>query len=349
MQLVVLSLIVLLAGAVGKSIRESDISTAGRYDYVVSVPDIHGDLEALLRSLWLAKVEIDGSDSAGSFENFTKLFEKGEFLGITKRVLIVQTGDIVDRGAQSLSCYKAMDRIDKVLGWDLVNLIGNHEVMTMAGQADHYAHENDIAEFGSLEARRASFSKGGPMWKKITDSFLFMVRVQTGNEAALFVHAGLDSRWLSKLRKDLVSVGQINEFLISELKKDPSTNFLSSASSPVWTRDLANGKEKNVCDRLLPKVLERFNVNRMIVGHTPQQNLMADVRCNSTLILADVAMSRWMGSGKFGNPSAFLFQLGNDGSILERIYSVYWKGAKEQSVDQLIYQPEPNHEGLQEL
>jgi hypothetical protein len=345
-----LLLIGLIQTVCGRGLRESDISTAGRYDYVVSIPDIHGDLDVLLRSLWMAKVEIDGHDSAGSFERFTHIFNSGESLATSKRVLVVQTGDIIDRGAQSLSCYKAMEKVDKVLAWDLVNLIGNHEVMTMAGEADHYAHPSDIAEFGSLDARRASFSKGGPMWKMITDSFLFMVRVQTGQESTLFVHAGLDSRWVSKLNKNLQSVSQINEFLINELKRDASSSFLASASSPVWTRDLANGKENQVCDRLLPKVLERFNVTRMVVGHTPQQNLMADVRCNSKLILADVAMSRWMGSGKFGNPSAFLFQLSNDGSTLARIYSVYWKGAKEQTVDQLIYQPESSPEGgIQEL
>ena len=329
------------------SLRESNISTAGRYDYVVSIPDIHGDLEVLLRSLWMTKVEIDGSDSAGSFDNFKVLFSANTTMTSSKRVLVIQTGDIIDRGAASLSCYRAIWKVEKVLGWDLINLIGNHEVMTMAGEADNYAHPGDIAEFGSIEARRAAFSKGGPMWKVITDSFLFMVRVEMGiNESTLFVHAGIDSRWVSKLSKNIQSISQLNEFLLTELRKDAQSGYLASASSPVWTRDLANGKEKPVCDKLLPKVLERFKAKRMVVGHTPQQSLVANVRCNATLILADVAMSRWMGSGQFGNPSAFLFQLGNDGSALERIYSVYWEGA---TVDQLIYQPEESAGGIQEL
>lgn len=340
-----------------RNIRESEIKTAGRYDYVVSLPDVHGDLDTLLRALWMTKTEIDGSESAGNFETFKSLFteaittENSEVkkLPPKQRVLLIQTGDIIDRGAASLSCYKAIWQVEKILGWDLVNLIGNHEVMTMAGEADNYAHPGDIAEFGSLKARRAAFAKGGPFWKTITDSFLFMVKVEMGSEeSTLFVHAGLDAKWISQLKKNIVTISDLNEFLIAELKKNPSSNYLASASSPIWTRDLAQGSDKKVCNNALPKVLDLMKVTRMVVGHTPQQSLSTGVRCDAKLLLADVAMSRWMGSGKFGNPAAVIFRLKDDGNKLARIYNMYWKGAKEESVDQLIYQPS-EHANPQEL
>jgi hypothetical protein len=351
------SLYLLLLSVTGKTLRESDINTAGRYDFVVSIPDVHGDLEVMLRALWMAKVEVDGADLAGNFEIFRKSFEdavkaNGENikpLQSSKRVLLIQTGDIIDRGAASLSCYKAIWQVENVLGWDVVNLFGNHEVMTMAAIADNYAHPKDIQEFGSIEARRAAFAPGGPLWKRLTDTYLFMVRVQMAkDDSTLFVHAGLDHKWLSKLRQDMRSIGQINEFLIAEVKRDPESNFLASASSPIWTRDLANGKGKKVCDTLLPKVLDFMKVERMVVGHTPQESLSTAVKCDAKLILADVAMSRWMGSGKLGNPSALIFQLANDGADLQRVYNVYWKGSQGQSIDQLIYQPN-GQAGIQEL
>lgn len=352
----------LLVGLVGLSfgaqrLRESDISTAGRYDYVVSIPDIHGDLDGLVRTLWMAKVEIDGTDLAGDFmafqSNFVQAIQNGQVTKTftpTKRVLVIQTGDIIDRGAASLSCYKAIWLVDRILGWDLVNLIGNHEVMTMAGEADHYAHPGDVAEFGSLQARRAAFSEGGPMWREIVDSFLFMVRVRMGeSESSLFVHAGLDARWISRFYKDFEDLSRINQFLISELRKNPSSEILVSASSPIWTRGLAKDGDKSVCLRQLPKVLELAKVKRMVVGHTPQQTLTTAAKCDATLILADVAMSRWMGSGKHGNPSALIFQLRDNGKRLERIYNLYWKGAKGEAVDQLIYQSETENRAPLEL
>ena len=338
-----------LGVCLGRKLRESDISTIGRYDYVVSIPDVHGDLEGLLRTLWMAKIEIDGSENGGTFDSFKAVFNEklktgdeqvtNPLLGGSKRVLMIQTGDIVDRGASSLSCYKAIWLAESILGWDLINLIGNHEVMSMAGEADNYAHPSDVAEFGSLKARRAAFGNGGPLWKKITDNFLFMVRIRMGeSDSTLFLHAGLDARWMSKFSTDFSNLSEINEKLLGELRKNPSSDVLVSSGSPIWTRDLAQGSDNTVCARQLPKVLEMAKVKRMVVGHTPQESLTTASRCDARLILADVAMSRWMGSGKFGNPSALIFQLGDEGKRLDRIYNMYWKGAKDQSVDQLIYQ-----------
>ena len=350
----------LVVAVISALVSAREISTADKYDYVVSVPDIHGDLDVLLRSLWMARGEIEGAEAAGSFPAFKTLFSNavaGAPAAVspapTKRVLVVQTGDIIDRGAESLSCYKAIWQVEKVMGWTLINLIGNHELMTIAGQADHYAHPNDIKEFGSLAARRAAFSPGGKVWKRITDDFFFMARVSFGDsENVLFVHAGMHPKWIKTLKTKTgdTSIGGMNKFLMDELKRNPNSDFLSSAVSPVWTREMAQDTDSVVCSNLLPQVLTALNVTRIVVGHTPQEALVSTARCDARIVLADVAMSRWMGSGKFGNPAALIFALADNGSKLERIYNVYWKGANEQVVDQLIYQPgEPAGSDAQEL
>jgi hypothetical protein len=323
-----------------------EVSTQGRYDYVVSIPDVHGDLDVLLRALWMAHVEMTGKDVEGSFDRFRSVFQnaiKGQSvapISNNQRVLAIQTGDIIDRGAQSLSCYKAVWVIKSLLGWDLLNLIGNHEVMTMAGQADHYAHSDDVSEFGSLSARRAAFSPGGKIWKRITDEFRFMSKVKMGTtESVLFVHAGVHPKWLNRVSAKIRtegSIDEINSFLMDELRKNPSSDFLASALSPVWTREMAQDTESVVCGRLLPPIRKNLDIDRIVVGHTPQQTLMTATRCENRIILADVAMSRWMGSGKDGNPSALMFALSDNGNSLERIYNLYWK--KGQVVDQVLVQ-----------
>ena len=331
---------------------KSEIATDGRYDFVVSIPDIHGDLDVLLRALWIAAVEVDGLIDTPDFDVFRLSVAKqveasdiAEELEDVKplsnsRVLLVNTGDIVDRGPKSLSCYKAIWAAERVLGWTLINLIGNHEVMTIAGQADLYAHPDDISEFGGIKARRAQFGRGGKLWKKITDDFRFMLRVSVGtNDSTLFVHAGIDPAWLNVMtKKGFTSVLQMNTFLTAELKRNPLSEFISAVDSPVWTRHLAEDPDASVCQSSLSKVLAFFNVNRIVVGHTPQKSLRTMARCNGQLLLADVAMSRWMGSGKFGNPSAMIFVLSDAGSVLQRTYNVYWNHHEQKTNSQVLFE-----------
>jgi hypothetical protein len=318
----------------------SIISTAGVYDYIVSVPDVHGDIDILLRSLWMAKNDIEGV--VGGFEDFRKEIElemkkpDSKLVVPPTKILLIQTGDIIDRGPNSKSCYEAIWAAERVLGWKLVNLLGNHEAMTIAGQADHYAHKGDVSEFGSLEARRAEFSPGGRYWKKITDEFLIMVKVHVGDERVLFVHAGINPAYINRLKKDKFKnktidtpdelIEQLNVFLMTELKQSPRSSYLSHEQSPIWTRDLASANEKTACNTLFPKVVTMLNITRMVVGHTPQQNLLTGNRCGGNLLLADVAMSRWMGSGQNGNPAVLVFRLKDNGALLGKISNLYWKG-----------------------
>ncbi len=319
----------------------SVINTEAKYDYIVSVPDVHGDLEILIRSLWMAKSSIDKTENV-SFDSFHKsvvdymanddVLSSSPKAEYASRVLLVQTGDIVDRGPASLSCYKALWAAARdVLKWDLVNLYGNHEVMSMAGQADHYAHPNDIKEFGSLNARRNEFAAGGKLWKKLTSEFQFMLKVVVGDEKVLFVHAGIAPNYIKAVSKKLSDnkgdiVVSLNEFLHNEVVKNPSSDYLVSAQSPIWTRDMAQGSDKQICKNMLPAVMRLMDITRIVVGHTPQETLVTGNRCDGHLLLADVAMSRWMGSGHNGNPSVIVFSLSNNGSKLDKIVNLYWKG-----------------------
>lgn len=336
-----------IIGSVGSQSHPSVISTADKYDFIVSVPDVHGDLYILLRSLWLARNYVGkSSNDVISFTDFRSQVEKERVspgsTGDVPRpptVLLIQTGDIIDRGPSSRTSYEALWAAEKVLNWKLVNLLGNHEVMTMAGQADHYAHPSDVAEFGSLKSRRAEFSPGGKIWKKISDEYLIMAKVKIGDgsvsENILFVHAGINLDYILKLQQmrlgnsDLRSdelVVKVNDVLMAELRRKPDTEWLGHPESPIWTRTIANADDKIACQMLFPKIKSHFGISRMIVGHTPQEKLVTGNRCDSTLLLADVAMSRWMGSGEQGNPAVLIFVLGNNGTELESIKNLFWKG-----------------------
>jgi hypothetical protein len=157
-----------------------------------------------------------------------------------------------------------------------------------------------------------------------------MLKVVVGDEKVLFVHAGVHPKYITAIRNKIseeedVVVG-MNKFLLNEVIKNPSSDYLVSANSPIWTRDLAQGSDKQICRNMLPAVMRMMDVTRIVVGHTPQETLVTGNRCNGRLLLADVAMSRWMGSGNNGNPSVVLFSVTDNGKRLGRIVNLYWKG-----------------------
>ena len=55
-----------------------EISTEGRFNYTVSIADVHGDADALLHSLWISRNHIAASSSGKeiSFEDFKEVIAK---------------------------------------------------------------------------------------------------------------------------------------------------------------------------------------------------------------------------------------------------------------------------------
>ena len=56
-----------------------EISTTGRFNHIVSIADVHGDSDSLLRSLWISRNHIAASTPGGdqlSFQDFEQVIEK---------------------------------------------------------------------------------------------------------------------------------------------------------------------------------------------------------------------------------------------------------------------------------
>ena len=79
-----------------------------------TVGDIHGDYTALTKILRKAEL-ID---------------LKGQWVG--NETILVQTGDIVDRGKDTIACYRFMQGLRgdaEKKGGTVVSLLGNHEIV----------------------------------------------------------------------------------------------------------------------------------------------------------------------------------------------------------------------------
>ncbi|GAA6032125.1 hypothetical protein JCM8097_007085 [Rhodosporidiobolus ruineniae] len=127
---------------------------------VVAVADIHGDLPHLMRILRRAElVDLKGQWTGGE-------------------TILVQTGDIVDRGPDTIAIYRYLQTLRpqaEKAGGGLLSLMGNHEVMNYLGDW-RYVTKEDIASFGGERNRREAMSTGwiGQEWR---GNYSFTARV----------------------------------------------------------------------------------------------------------------------------------------------------------------------------
>ncbi|EGG06288.1 uncharacterized protein MELLADRAFT_74879 [Melampsora larici-populina 98AG31] len=209
---------------------------------VVAIGDLHGDLPHAVRVLRLAEL-ID---------------MRNKWIG--KKTVLVQTGDIVDRGRDTIVLYQLMDRLRneaKAAGGAVVSLLGNHEYMNALGDW-RYVTEEDIETFGGKKNRRKLMSSEGwigESWLKnynttarvpyilSTDSNLNQVPIDPStyfetfqdksskpnpflNSAIAFVHGGITPEYAKIGISEINRIGQ--SFLNRSLQNPKPTGGLPS-------------------------------------------------------------------------------------------------------------------------
>lgn len=250
----------------------------------MAVGDIHGDLEAARRALNLAgAMDADGHWSGG-------------------RLVLVQTGDILDRGDQEpeiLDLFDSLATEARAGGGAVLLLNGNHELMN-AYQDFRYVTDDGFADYASTSppafpdsaflaldpaqrGRAAAFLPGGPMGRRLARR---NTAVAVGN--TLFVHGGI-----LPANVDL-GLDSLNARVRAWLLGDASQpEWIRGDDSPVWTRVYSNEPSQGACDTL-SNVLERLGMARMVVGHTVQRTGITAF-CGGRVWAIDVGMARHYG------------------------------------------------------
>ncbi|KAL1739079.1 Metallo-dependent phosphatase-like protein [Schizophyllum fasciatum] len=118
--------------------------------HIVAVGDLHGDLPNALKVLKFSGV-ID---------------EAGDWTGIPD--FFVQTGDIIDRGDDTIPLFDLMDKLRAqapATGGVVLSHLGNHEWMNAIGDW-RYVYPSEIKTFGSVSERQEMLSTGriGRTW-----------------------------------------------------------------------------------------------------------------------------------------------------------------------------------------
>lgn len=118
--------------------------------HIVAVGDLHGDMLNARRVLQFSGVVDDYGNWTGHADFF------------------VQTGDIIDRGDDTIALFDWMDQLrEQALstGGTVLTHLGNHEWMNAMGDW-RYVYPTEIKTFGSISARKKMISTGriGRSW-----------------------------------------------------------------------------------------------------------------------------------------------------------------------------------------
>ncbi|KAH7926120.1 Metallo-dependent phosphatase [Leucogyrophana mollusca] len=117
---------------------------------IIAVGDLHGDIVNAARVLQMAGVVDAELAWSGNVD------------------VLVQTGDIIDRGDDTIELFEWFDELREQahgVGGIIVSLLGNHEVMNAIGDW-RYVYPSEIDTFGSVAARQKALSTGwlGNTW-----------------------------------------------------------------------------------------------------------------------------------------------------------------------------------------
>jgi hypothetical protein len=252
---------------------------------IVAMGDLHGDLEAARQALQLAGA-IDESDH-----------------WIGGDLILVQTGDQLDRGDGEQAILELLDRLQdeaEAAGGAVHLLNGNHELMnarpdlryvTEGGFADFQDSlviaENDsllLAHEPAHRGRVAAFRPGGPYAKMLAERPVVLII-----EGNVFVHGGVLPMHLDYGIERLNS--EVRDWLLGE--GEPPA-FIHTRESPTWTRNYSDEVDTDDCLQL-SEVLERLGATRMIVGHTVQENGITPL-CDSKVWCIDSGISEYYGN-----------------------------------------------------
>ena len=221
------------------------------------------------------------SDLHGRFDLFAAILKAGEVINDNYEWIygnnhLVINGDIFDRGADVLPILWLIYKLEfeaKAVGGMVTTILGDHEELVMRDNLKYtYAKYNTLSQ-------RAMNMTYGKMWG-LTNVMGNWLRSKNTIQIVgenLYVHAGLSKAFMEREE----TIPEINELVAKSIyltkeerkKQFPDiADFLYSDSynGPLWYRGMVKtGSEYSpIKDADVQTLLDEYNVERIIVGHT---------------------------------------------------------------------------------
>jgi len=252
---------------------------------LVAIGDVHGDLAATREALRIAGA-IDASDR-----------------WIGGDLVVVQTGDQLDRGDDERAILDLLDRLRgeaAAAGGALHVLNGNHELMNVAGDLRYVTAAGflDFQDVPGLDlagaqaqnvpaqarARFMAFAPGGPYARRLADRNVVQIVGDT-----VFVHGGVLPEHVR------YGLDRMNREVQAWLRGEAEvpTQVALDDQSPVWTRTYSDAPSEAAC-RTLGEALDAIPARRMVVGHTVHKEGITSA-CDGKVWMVDVGMAAYYG------------------------------------------------------
>jgi hypothetical protein len=265
-------------------------------DRIVAVGDVHGAYDRFVEILRAANLIDDRQRWSGG------------------RAHLVQLGDVVDRGPDSLKALDLLDGLQREAqraGGAVHPLLGNHEVMRMLGDL-RYTTPGEYAVFTtskSTEVRdayverakkdnapvatlpplgfvemRVAFGQNG-RYGKLLRSHDAVVQI----DGIVFVHGGISPAVAA------LSCDAINETVhrnlgsdLAQTRSEPLAQLATSVEGPLWYRGLA--EESDAFAPMVDDILAKQKASAIVTGHTVTADGRVRVRFGGKVIQVDTGM-----------------------------------------------------------
>ncbi len=326
---------------------------------VVAVGDIHGDYDNFLEVL-------KGADIVNRRGNW-----------IAGETHLVQLGDVPDRGPDTSKIIELLKKLEKQAereGGKVHVLIGNHEAMNIYGDL-RYVDPGEYAAFRTRNSRRirdnyyeldvARRKQANPefvadkafrqQWEQSIPLGMLEHRTEWSAEGeigewvrqhnavikinrTLFLHGGISEEDLG------LSITEMNEQIRHELNgglgEEPGLS--EKETGPLWYRGLASNDEE-VERPHLEKVLASYDVDRVVLGHTPSLGTIVP-RFEGKVLVIDAGLSSY-----YGGFLASLLLENSEAFTIQREQKVPLPDSKEGLLAyfERIAELEPNAKALQ--
>ncbi|KAF8896315.1 Metallo-dependent phosphatase-like protein [Infundibulicybe gibba] len=233
--------------------------------HIVAVGDLHGDMPNARRVLQFAGVTDDFGNWAGGVDYF------------------VQTGDIIDRGDDTIKLFAWMDQLRaQAHAWVVL-----------------YVYPTELKTFGSVAGRQAMLSIGsiGRSWAaNYTTASRLPLHPSLGPPNTPYppISLHISDSLLAKIqRRTPPPPHPPHPYPGLPIDATKQEAALYDANGPLWYRGWALDSEEKACADV-EKVLKKTGTRRMIMGHTPDfKNIVS--RCDGKIIIIDTGISHAYG------------------------------------------------------
>ncbi|HXV61076.1 MAG TPA: metallophosphoesterase [Vicinamibacteria bacterium] len=251
---------------------------------IVAVGDVHGAYDNFVRALTRTGLVDDGHQWIGGASH------------------LVQTGDVLDRGAESrkvMDLLMSLEGQAQAAGGRVHALIGNHELWNAVGHLP-YVSEGELEAFATdrdEELRKESGLDAHPGELALREAYgpegVYGRWIRKNNAAVkigdyVFVHGGIMSPSAE------LGLGELNR-LVREAMNETSwpTSFANEDDGPLLTRFYSSddllAEELPAREAELEVVLQSLGARAMIMGHTVTYGLI-EPRFDGRAVLIDAGM-----------------------------------------------------------